>query len=301
MKLLVIGGSGFVSGTLSRVALAAGHEVTAVTRGLRRLPDGVTGLVADRKDRDAFAAAVKAAGDGWDLVVDSIGYLPEDAAQDVELFLSESGVHCGHFVFISTDFVYHPETRVFPQTEDADRYLETGYGYEKRRCEELILDTAKHRRWTVLRPCHIYGPGSLLGCLPDHGRDKELIDRIRRHEPLKLVGGGVYLQQPLDVSDLAKAILSCASAPESQGKICNIAGPQIVESATYYRIIGEILDEPVNIEELPVDAYRREHPDKRSFLCHRIYDLGMLRRSGIAVPSTDVETTLRAQVSSLID
>ena len=31
-------------------------------------------------------------------------------------------------------------------------------------------------QWTILRPCHIYGPGSQLGCLPLHGRDPKLID-----------------------------------------------------------------------------------------------------------------------------
>ena len=48
MKILILGGSGFVSGTLARLALARGHQVWAVTRGQRALPQGVTGLAVGR-------------------------------------------------------------------------------------------------------------------------------------------------------------------------------------------------------------------------------------------------------------
>lgn len=45
MKILTLGGSGFVSGTLARLALAQGHQVWTVTRGQRPLPAGVKGLI----------------------------------------------------------------------------------------------------------------------------------------------------------------------------------------------------------------------------------------------------------------
>ena len=102
LHILLIGGSGFVSGTLARLAVSRGHAVTAVTRGQRALPDGVTPIVADRKDADSFAAAIESANVHWDLVVDCIGYGPEDAQQDVEVFHERAK----HLVFISTDFVY---------------------------------------------------------------------------------------------------------------------------------------------------------------------------------------------------
>ena len=84
MQVLIIGGSGFVSGTLARAARDAGHDVTVVTRGQRPVPEGVRALTADRKDPDAFAAAIEGAGTRWDLAVDCIAYQAEDARQDVE-------------------------------------------------------------------------------------------------------------------------------------------------------------------------------------------------------------------------
>ena len=155
MNILIIGGSGFVSGTLARKAVTEGHEVWTVTRGKKALPAGVKSIVADRKNTDAFSAAIRNARVTWDLVADCIGYTPDDAEQDAALFLSSDKSICRHFVFISTDFVYHPESRTFPQPECASIYIETGYGYEKRRCELVFAEQERSDCWTVIRPCHI--------------------------------------------------------------------------------------------------------------------------------------------------
>ena len=77
-KILILGGSGFLSGTMAREALRDGHEVWAVTRGQRPLVQGVHPIVADRKDRAAFQSAIRnpqsaIATATWDLVIDSIG------------------------------------------------------------------------------------------------------------------------------------------------------------------------------------------------------------------------------------
>jgi hypothetical protein len=50
-------------------------------------------------------------------------------------------------------------------------------------------------------------------------------------------------------------------------------------------------------EELPVAEYLRAHPEHRSFLCHRIYNLDKLKAHGLAVPATLIEDGLRAHVA----
>lgn len=301
-RLLLIGGSGFVSGTLASEAAARGWEVWAVTRGERPLPAGVHGLKADRKDTEALRAALDAVSTDWDLAVDCIAYGPEDARQDLELLPGRAG----HFALISTDFVYDPPRRRFPQPAQTEHYLADGsYGAKKRLCERELLAYAERTGarslpWTVVRPCHIYGPGSRLGCLPFHGRDPDLLARIRRGETLRLAGGGRFLQQPVHARDLARMILGCAGNPKARGRFFNAAGPDIVESAEYYRIVGRVLGREVAIEEVPVDRALSEHPEHVSFFCHRIYEHGALREAGVEVPSTPLEDGLREQTESLL-
>ncbi len=295
--ILIIGGSGFVSGALARLAVEEGHAVTAVTRGRRPLPDGVQSLTVDRKDTAGFASAIEAANIHWDLAVDCIGFGPEDALQDVKVLRERAS----HFVFISTDFVYDPAKRRFPQSEDDADYLSDGYGGQKRQAELALAgaDTGK-MRWTVLRPCHIYGPGSRLGCLPEHGRDPQLLDRLRQGESLRLVGGGHFLQQPILAADLARTILSCADNAAAHRQICNVSGPTVVESWQYYQLIADILGVALQVEEISVADYRAANPDRASFLCHRIYDLSRLAACGLHVPATSLADGLRGHVASLL-
>jgi nucleoside-diphosphate-sugar epimerase len=299
MRLLILGGSGFLSGTLSRLALSQGHQVWTVTRGRRAVPDGARAIVADRKDRDGFARAVGEVGVDWDLAVDCIGFEPADAEQDLAVF----GGTARQLVFISTDFVYDPARRRFPQTEDTDHYLapDDGYGGKKRACERVLLDAnSSGLAVTVLRPCHIYGPGSQLGCLPRHGRDPELIRRLRDGESLALVGGGHFLQQPILVDDLAAMVLSVAGQESARGQVFCAAGPDIVESRHYYEIIADVLGVAWRVEEVPVAAHQAAHPEAAPFLCHRIYDLSKARGAGLAVPATPLAEGLRKHVESLL-
>lgn len=296
MRLLVIGGSGFLSGTLARQALRAGHEVWIVTRNQREPPTGVRSLTVDRMDRPAFAETIAQAGTQWDLVVDCIGFEPADAEQDLTVFAGR----CERLVFISTDFVFATDRRPFPVDESFARFTREGYGARKRECEERFLAAGtRELAWTILRPGHIYGPGSLPGCLPTHGRDPDLIARLLRGETLRLVGDGLFLQQPVLAEDLTGVILQCAGHTRSIGEIYQVAGPDIVESRRTYEIIAAELGVTVQIEGLPVGPYLEAHPEHRPFLCHRVYSLAKLETHGLPRPSTPIEKGLAGHVARL--
>lgn len=295
-KILVVGGSGFLGGTITRRALADGHEVWTLTRGRSPLPAGATSLVADRRNPLEFSRAIADAQVHWDLVIDSAAFSPADIDQDIGVFTPLAS----HLIFVSTDFVYDPARRKFPQSENAEHYLSDGYGGQKRAAEEVLQRAnTGAMSWSIVRPTHIYGPGSQLGCLPLHGRDPHLIELLRAGKALRLVGGGHFLQQPVLADDLARTILSLYGNPRSRGRIFNVAGPEIVESKEYYRLVAKILGTNFTVEEVPADAHLRAHPEAAPFLCHRIYDLCELRDTGSHLPQTSLEQGLRAHISSM--
>lgn len=295
-RLLILGGSGFLSGTLARTALDQGWAVTVVTRGQRPVPHGTVAVKADRQDRSGFAKTLAAVGGAWDLVVDAIPFTPGDAEQDVEVFAGR----VGRLVFVSTDFVYDPGRRTIPQPEKAASYAAGGYGGLKRAAETILEQTATDKLpWTVLRPGHIYGPGSHMGCLPLQSRNPQLIDDILARRPLRLVGGGLFLQQPVFAPDLAETILDTVRHPRTVGGIFNVAGPDRVESREYYRVLGTLLGRDVSIEEVPVAEFLASHPEKAPFCCDRVYDLSALRAAGPAVPATPLSIGLQQQLEAM--
>ena len=99
MRLLILGGTGFIGPYQVRYALARGHRVTIFNRGRQKeaWPGPVEELLGDR-DGDLKALE----GRDWDVCIDNPTTLPvwvRDAAGMLK-------GHIGQYVFISTISVY---------------------------------------------------------------------------------------------------------------------------------------------------------------------------------------------------
>ena len=299
MKLLILGGSGFVSGRLAHLALEQGHEVWAVTRGSRPLAPGVRGLTADAHDAASLEAALAAAGTRGDAALDCICYTADTARTALQVLPRFTR----RLAVISTDSVYHPAFKRVPQDETGVYLHDGGYGSCKRQMEEVFLEAAAHDRsdfsWAIFRPGHIFGPGSQLGCYPEHTRQPDLMARMLRGEPLRLVGGGRFLLHPIYAEDLCRSMLSCLDKPKANNEIFCIGGPEILTNAAYFETLGQILGVPVRIEEIPLAGYLEAHPKYSGHLCHRAYTLDKLAAAGIALPHTSLREGLQKQVDWL--
>lgn len=298
MRILVVGGSGFVSGWLTRTALARGYEVWAITRGARTLPEGVHALVADRNDEDQLRQVLEKENTVFDAVLDCICFNAQQAEIDLRVFSD----FAKHIIVISTDSVYHPDCKKIMQDESVTGYMQDGgYGDLKRRMEEVFeADGGKRMAYTLFRPGHIYGAGSELGCFPEQSRQKDLLDVIRKGEKIRLVGGGKYLIHPIYAEDLVRVMLDCIGNGKTYNQIFCIGGAEIVENARYYEILGEIVGKPVDIEEIPEEGYLQAHPQYSGHLCHRAYSMKKLAATGIRLPDTKLYDGLKKHAEALI-
>ena len=294
MKLLILGGSGQLSGDIAELAMQQGHDVWTLSRGLRPLPPGVHALKADREDDASIRCAIDGANIRWDACIDCNGRTPKTAAQCVEIISR----HTERFVVVSTDSVYHPAYKTVPQDESNEHYLtDGGYGATKRLMEEAFI--ASDLNYTIFRPGHIFGAGFQLGCYPEHSRQADLLAHMRAGRPLRLVGGGEFLIHPIFVDDLALALLDSINKPAAYRQIFCIGGADVVTNADYFRTLGRIIGVDVTIETIPLAGYLEAHPQYSGHLCHRCYDMTKLREAGIRVPCTSLEEGLRQQIAWL--
>ena len=290
MELLILGGSGFVSSRLAEMALREGHDVWTVTRGLRPARTLAHPVTADRHDAAQLRSAL--AGLHFDACLDCICY----TAQDAETDLAVLPEFTDRLVVISTDSVYDPHSKRNPQNEDGVYLTDGGYGANKRLMEEALLRKPDVIRWTVFRPGHVFGEGSLPGCYPEETRNAAIPDRIRSGEPMRLVGGGHYLFQPIYADDLCRAMLGCIGLESTFGEIFCIGGPDVITNRQYYEMLADILGCPVRFETIDEEGYLEAHPAASGHLCQRVYDLSKLRASGIPMPATGLREGLSRQI-----
>ena len=188
MRLAITGGTGFVGAHLIDAALAAGHEVAALTRREQPPREGVDWIPGDLEDRTALHRLV----DGADAVIHVAGVIsaPDKAAFDqgnvagtlaMLAAATAGGVH--RFIFVSSLAAREPKLSL--------------YGASKERAEELVHSSGLD--WAIVRPPAVYGPG-----------DQETLELFRM---AKL---GVMLMPPrghlslIHVADLARLLLALA-------------------------------------------------------------------------------------------
>lgn len=171
MRLLILGGTGFVGPHLARVALDLGHEVTLFHRGRTALPLDLAGrrgldeLRGDRDPRDPSGAGGLGALEGdrrWDACVDLSGYVPRIVGASAELLADRVGT----YLFVSSISVYalpiapgaDEDAPVATMDDPTDEEIGADYGALKALCEDRVR-AALGERALVVRPGLIVGPG----------------------------------------------------------------------------------------------------------------------------------------------
>jgi nucleoside-diphosphate-sugar epimerase len=293
VNVLVLGGSGYLSGPIASELAAAGHRVTALTRGRRPLPAGVASLVADRADAEGLVRAVE--GRPFEAVVDCIAYRPADAAAAVRAF---SG-RVERYLFISTDFVYGAE-RQLPIDEDTPTQALSTYGREKAACEDLLLAAWREDGFpvSILRPPHVMGAGGLLGTGSLEGRDPFLLERLAAGAPIVLIEGGTLLIQPVVHRDVGRACVALLGSAPPPGRCYNVAGPDAVTTRTYYDLVAATIGaDSVEYLSLPAPVYAAAFPERAPFAQHRLYRTARLEEDTGYTP----QTSLRHAIFEMVD
>lgn len=212
MRILVLGGTAFLSAEITRQALAAGHDVTCLARGTVSAPAaGATWLRADRAHgAAAYSAAFPAAAggrNGWDAVID-VSRDPDQAREALEALAGATG----HWTFISSCSVYADhsvagaaeDAQVLPPLAPGTELTMDNYGEAKSAIEHWTRELAGDKAH-LCRAGLIGGPGDLsdrYGYWPARF--------ARDNDPVLVPDIPADATQIIDVRDLAAWILTAA-------------------------------------------------------------------------------------------
>ena len=191
LVLAITGGTGFVGTHLLRLAVAAGHEVRALTRRAQPPQSGVTwvsGDLAHPADLCAGADAVVHLA-GVINAPDPAGFFEGNVAGTATLLAAATAAGVRRFVHVSSLAAREPGL--------------SAYGASKAASERLVEQS--NLDWSIVRPPGVYGPG-----------DREtlaLFQLAARGLALIPSDGRVSM---IEVSDLCRALLALAAAPATR-------------------------------------------------------------------------------------
>ena len=255
MRILILGGTGFIGRHLTELALKAGHEVTLFNRGRSG-----TGLFPEVEllvgDRENDLESLK--GKQWDLAFDIASYYPRVTRLSCEVLAGS----VDHYTLISTMALYadhsslnNNETSPVVELEDptVEEVTPQTYGGLKVLCEKVVNEFFADR-------CLLPRPGIIVGPYDTTDRMTYWVDRIAE-------GGQVLVpdvwEQPIqyiDAVDLMGWILEAAVAGKTG--VYNLTGPKTtMPLGAFLEAINEALGSKAEFVKVDSD-FLAEHLDK---------------------------------------
>lgn len=295
--ILLIGGTGIIGSAMVKEATKHGFEITIITQEKsKHLPKKVRQIILDRHDRTKFRRLMTQLRTQWDIVFDIYAYDEKDAKQTYECFKSTTK----HFFILSTTLVYDrtkPSTSPIKSTTPLARIGTMG-GYVDHKLKlERFWHTVMDVDWTILRPYHIVGPGSLLGCVPLHNRDPKLLERILKGKPLHLCNDGMIVLNSIHTKDIARIVLTAAGNRKTYHKSYNAVNPTVITARQYFEMIAEALKTKVVIKNKPITEIWHEEAGWELTTLPHLYDVSNLKKDIGFTPHIPLRTSIKDAIA----
>ena len=191
MRLAVTGGTGFVGSHFIDAALAAGHEVCALTRREQQDREGLEWVPGSLEDPDSLRTLVQ----NSDAVVHIAGVINGSAAE------FETGNVTGTLAMLAAATAGGAQRFVHVSSLAAREPELSKYGASKAKAEELVAGSGL--KWVMVRPPAVYGPG-----------DRETLELFRMARLRLMLLPPEGRVSMIHVDDLALLLLTLASREE---------------------------------------------------------------------------------------
>ena len=251
MTVLLTGANGFVGSHILDGLRGAGHQVRLLLRQTSntRFIGGHLPHVEVSYGALGDAGSLDEAMRGVDCVVHCAGKtkvvrvreyyeVNRDGTRNVVQAVNRNGASVRQLIHISSRAVIGPSAAGRPGLEDDPPSPVSEYGRSKLEAEREVTAGCE-APWTVLRPSAVYGP-----------RDTDFLHAFRavRMRLMTLFDGGRQQINLVYVEDVARAVLRVMDAQEAQGKVYNVASPDVSTA----RGLMEEIARQMGVRALPV-------------------------------------------------
>ena len=259
MKILLIGGTGTISGAIAKLLAQRGDDLTLLNRGNRAedVPAGAKVICCDINNEALVAE--KLAGECFDAVCQFIGYKPEHVQRDYRLFAGKTK----QYIFISSTAAYQKPVVNYRMTEETafcNPYWD--YAREKAACEEFLMQKYREEGFpvTIVRPSHTYGERSVPLAVRGKKGSWQILKRMMEGKKVIIHGDGTNLWTLTHNSDFAKGFVGLIGNPVALGEAFHITSDESVTWNQVYQIVADRLNVPLHAYHVSTDFLSAVNP-----------------------------------------
>ena len=240
-KVLVTGGTVFVSRYIAEFYIAKGYEVYVLNRNTKEQPEGAKLIEADRHNLGNILQ-----GYHFDVVIDT-GY----TAEDISLLLNALDSY-DDYVFISSSAVY-PEYAKQPFKENGEIGLNKYwgmYGTNKIAAENVLME--RNKKAYILRPPYLYGK------LNNVYREAFVFDCAMQDRCFYLPKDGELKLQFFHMEDMCKLIdILLDKKPEQ--RVYNVGNSKAISVREWVEICYKVTGKNVEFKNVYDDIEQRKY------------------------------------------
>ncbi|NQT61720.1 MAG: NAD-dependent epimerase/dehydratase family protein [Candidatus Marinimicrobia bacterium] len=255
MKVLFIGGTGIISSACSELAVSRGIDLYHLNRGKSASLRPVSGVKNIQADIRNYAETEQALGDHkFDVVVNWIGFTPEQIQADIQMFSSRTD----QYVFISSASIYETPPSSLPITEDtalSNPYWE--YSRIKIACEDLLRKSYEDLGfpYTIVRPSHTYDKT----LIPLQGGITALM-RLKQEHQVVVHGDGSSIWTLTHHKDFAIGLVGLLGKKEAINEAYHITGDEWLSWDNIFHLMGAAMGVKPNMVHIPSDIIATYDP-----------------------------------------
>jgi nucleoside-diphosphate-sugar epimerase len=261
MKVLFIGGTGFISMAVSRQAIDMGFELYLLNRGSQPHPAGSCSLIADIHKTEDIRTILRDLE--FDVVVDWIAYGVDDINRDVDLLRGR----VKQYIFISSASVYQKPPVHYLITESTPLFNPySDYARGKIACEDRLLQLYREEGFpvTIVRPSLTYDRNFPVaiggrGCYT-------IAQRLKQGRQIIVHGDGTSLWVVTHADDFASGFLGLLGNEGALGQAFHITSDEVLTWDQIYQTIAEALGTDAKIVHIPSDFIAEVAPQMAASL-----------------------------------
>lgn len=266
-RILVTGGTVFVSKYVAKYFQSNNYEVYVLNRGSKQQIENINLICADRNNlKDCLKDFY------FDSIIDVCGY----NQQDIKNILDAVGGF-KDYIFISSSAVY-PETNMQPFSENQSigvNKIWGKYGTDKIEAEEYLISKVPNAY--ILRPPYLYGP------MQNVYREPFVFECALKNRKFYIPNDGKMKLQFFHVDDLCKVIEKILEKHPTN-HIYNVGNTESIDINTFIELCYKVVGTPLE------KVYVTKHNNQRDYFSFYDYEysLDVTKQSELLMEEKDL-------------